>query len=165
MSDLSAEFLRSILDYDPDTGIFRWRAGYTRGVSAGRMAGRVNGQGYGSISIRNKHRSTHRLAWLYVYGVWPPASVHVDHINGNRADNRIANLRLATPQQNAHNRGRHIGGKKGTTFNKQARKWQASIRRPDGVDLYLGLYETEDAAHARYAEAAREYFGAFARAD
>ena len=92
----------------------------------------------------------HRLAWLYVHGVWPPHEV--DHINGDRSDNRIANLRLATRQQNSENRhGAQSNSKTGlvgVSWHKRAGKWQAHIR-VKGRTRYLGLFEsTQDACMA-----------------
>ena len=162
MSEPTADFVRKVLDYDPLTGVFKWKAGYARCVSAGRIAGQINGKGYACISIGGKQKAAHRMAWLYVYGEWPSREIYIDHVNGNKTDNRIANLRLATPSQNAQNRGRVMDGKKGTTFNKLVGKWQAQIT-PSGRTIYLGLFETREEAHAAYAKAASEHFGEFAR--
>jgi hypothetical protein len=161
MCELTAEYVRGILDYDPSTGVFAWRGVHARCVRAGRIAGRINGKGYATISIRNKQRQAHRLAWLYVYGVWPDRTVHVDHINGNKSDNRIVNLRLATPAQNAQNRRKAIDGLKGATLHRRLGKWQAQITF-EGKVLYLGLFSKETEAHDAYVSAARKYFGEFA---
>lgn len=163
MSELSAEFVRSILRYEPETGSFYWRAGYARCVTEGRPAGRVNGKGYASISICGKHRSSHRLAWLYVYGEWPDRSLCVDHINGDKTDNRISNLRIATFSENAQNRRKQLDGLKGVTLHRATGRWQAQIS-PSGRSVYLGLFDSPEEAHAAYVAAAEKYFGSFARA-
>ncbi len=162
MSDLTAEFIRSILTYDPDTGVFRWKENACS-KRVGCVAGRINKRGYGQISIRGKLRSSHKLAWLYVYGEWLPSHVYMDHINGKPADNRIANLRVVTPQQNAQNRGRKKPGLKGAHFNKICRKWQSTIRTPDGKYRYLGVFKTPEEAHEAYMDAARRMHGEFVR--
>ena len=93
---LSADDLRAELNYDPETGIFTWKSGRGRGGTwtAGGIAGGPDGHGYWRISVKRVRRLAHRLAWLYAFGVWP--NKQVDHINGDRTDNRIANLRLAS---------------------------------------------------------------------
>ena len=162
MCEMTADKLRSILDYDPSTGEFRWRAGYARCVRAGRVAGRVDGRGYASISLGGRQRAAHRLAWLHVYGENPPLGFYVEHINGVKNDNRMANLRLATPQENARNRKKHGELPKGVALHKCG-KWQAQIS-PNGVPVYLGLFGSPEDAHKAYAEAAARLYGDFARA-
>lgn len=105
----------------------------------------------------------HHLAWLLHYGEWP--SLLIDHINGDSMDNRIVNLRLATPTQNARNCEKskiNTSGFKGVT--RYRKKWRAAIS-VDNRKLWLGLFETPQAAHEAYAKAARKYHGEFARLD
>ena len=87
---LTAERLRERLHYDAGTGVFTRRVGSGH-ARTGEMAGSVHSTGYVRISIDGGKYTAHCLAWLYVHGVWPPDQI--DHINGNRSDNRIANLR------------------------------------------------------------------------
>ena len=101
---VSAERLRELLHYDPETGIFRWRNWRTG--PAKETAGRPS-QRYLQIQVDGRRYQAHRLAILYVTGVWPPDVV--DHIDGDGFNNRIANLRSATKSQNLHNR-RNPGG-------------------------------------------------------
>jgi hypothetical protein len=101
---------------------------------------------------------------LYVFGKWPDG--YLDHANGDRADNRISNLRSATPSQNNANRRRarnNISGFKGVWFRQRTGKWQAEIRK-DGKSRHLGLFPTAADAHAAYCAAAREIHGAYWRA-
>jgi hypothetical protein len=99
----------------------------------------------------------HRLAWLYVTGSWP---THViDHINGNPADNRFANLRDVTPQVNTHNqrratKGRKTGSLLGAQWIPAKQKWRAVIKHNSRV-TYVGLFGTEQEAHAAYVAAKR----------
>jgi hypothetical protein len=155
---LTAEILRELLDYDPETGVFTWLAGRR----AGKIAGGFRSDGYHTISIGSSRRYfAQRLAFLYVYGRWPAEDV--DHIDGNPSNNAIVNLREATRSQNLQNkrsRSNTSSGLKGVTW--QGRKWVARIKR-DGRNDYLGSFKTAEEAHAAYCAAAREAYGEFAR--
>ncbi len=105
----------------------------------------------------------HRLAWLFVYGE-DPGEKMIDHINGDPADNRICNLRLAKSVDNARNRRKLEGATssyKGVSWYKRKRKWVAQIGI-DGRSTHLGYFHDELAAHMAYCEAAQKYFGEFA---
>jgi hypothetical protein len=95
---MTADELKRVLTYEADTGLFRWLVPTNRQVVNGAVAGRKTTTGYWNICINKKRYMAHRLAWLYVYGRWP--ADQIDHINRNRIDNRIANLREATNSQN-----------------------------------------------------------------
>lgn len=162
-SSLTAERLRELLHYEPETGIFRGRV-----TSGGRLAGDVAGycshSGYVEIRVDRRPYYAHRLAWLYVYGIWPSGGI--DHRNQIKHDNRIDNLREATGSQNGANTGKRIdntSGFKGVSWSKQSRRWQAHIRS-HGRSKYLGLFDTPEEAHAAYVEAAHCLHGEFARA-
>ncbi len=151
---LTVDQLTPRLSYDPGTGAFHW----TNGLRAGWRGER----GYRRINIDGKSYYEHRLAWLFTHGSWPTGDV--DHANGDRSDNRAANLRLATRQQNLRN-GRPKGGSsrfKGVHFNRRRGKWQAYITI-DRRHQYLGAYAAEDAAAAAYDRAAAQQFGTFAK--
>ena len=144
--------LRSELNYDPETGKFTWK----------KEAGTITGHGYRYIRVNQKMMLAHRMAWLMFYGTEPDGLV--DHINGNRLDNRIVNLRIATYSQNAANAKRHsrnTSGLKGASYMPKKRKWQASIT-VQNKQTHLGTFATKDEAHAAYLEAARKHQGEFA---
>ncbi len=151
---LSAERLRAVLDYDPETGRFTRKAN-------GNSVFSNNKSGYIQIGIDGKMYTGHRLAWLHIHGELPPDQI--DHINGVRDDNRITNLRESSQADNCGNVARHQDNKSGYKGVFQCRgKWQAQVCR-DGVKKHLGTFETPEAAHAAYCEAAWLVFGEFAR--
>jgi HNH endonuclease len=160
-SPVTAEWLRERLSYDSASGIWTWRM--TRGhVAVGSVAGKIDGQGYRAIPLDGRNYRSSRLAHLYMTGEWPKNEM--DHINLNRSDDRWDNLREATPTQNRANRpaNNKSGHLKGTYWNKRERGWHTSIRA-NGVRYYLGLFSTQEAAHAAYAAAAAKHFGEFGR--
>lgn len=160
MTGLTAERLKQTLSYDADTGAFTHL--YSRGRNTvGQIAGCPVGRGgHLRIGIDKQLYYAHRLAWLYVYGAWPDGAL--DHINCDPADNRIANLRIATKQQNmANTRARN--GVKGAYWYKRRSKWASQIQ-VSGRFFHLGYFNTQQEAHEAYAKAAREHFGEFARA-
>lgn len=161
---LTTAELRERMIYEPDTGLFRWRASPSvwLKIKPGDVAGTRTNQGYWQISIGNRRYRACRLAWLYVTGEWP--SLQVDHIDGDRLNNRWANLRLATVAQNQMNtamRRRNKVGLKGVVQNKAGR-FEAYIKA-GGKSRNLGTFATPQLAHAAYAAAAVNLFGEFAR--
>lgn len=162
---LDASTLRKVLDYDPRSGVFTRRTG-GRGVAAGDVAGCLDKRrGYLLIRVGGRLYKAHRLAWLYVHGEWPPNEI--DHVNCEKNDNRIANLRLATGSQNQANKrlqANNTSGAKGVSWLANRNKWKARIRI-NGKLKHLGHFERiEDAADA-YRLAASFHFGDFGRAE
>jgi hypothetical protein len=159
MAMISAERLRELLNYDPETGAFTWRAP-RRGHRAGGIAGHLNEKGYVRISVDGRRYAAHRLAWLYMTGEWPEDQI--DHKDLSRANNRWENLRPATNAQNQMNSTAKIGtsGRKGVYW--YAGKWQARIW-VNGKAINLGRFEDKEKAAAAYVLHARKRFGEFAR--
>lgn len=150
--DLTAQQLRDALDYNPETGLFHWRT-RQRGSNIGMSAGCSNAAGYTVIRIAGELYFAHRLAWLYSHCEWP---VLIDHKNGARSDNRLANLRLGTARSNGENQRKGYGrtGLLGVTARRG--KWRAQIT-VDGRNVYLGTYITPEAAHEAYLAAKRKF--------
>jgi hypothetical protein len=154
--------VKECLDYDPETGAFRWKIKPAGRNKIGSVAGGVSSSGYWCIALDGNRFGAHRLAWLYVHGVLPPADI--DHINCDRLDNRLANLRLATRSENMRNsRGLpSASGLKGAHWRAHRKPWRSSIRK-DGKRLHLGCFATAEEAHAAYTKAATKLHGEFAR--
>jgi hypothetical protein len=160
---LSHARLYELLDYDSETGEFRWVKRVNRSIQVDDIAGTVL-NGYRKITIQGRDYAAHQLAWLYMTGKW--CSALVDHRDGDRSNNRWDNLRRATPSQNSANRRRHRNNKcgfKGVTRAVSGR-WCASIHK-NGRSRHLGTFSTPEEAHAAYMAAARRLFGEYARAE
>lgn len=152
MTILTQARLKSLLHYDPETGVFTWRVKCGTRGRIGAIAGYLHPRGYTRIHMNKTTFDAHRLAWLYVYGEW--ASEEIDHINRVRSDNRIVNLRKVSRSANIQNssiRRDNTSGAKGVCWHKAANKWCAriSINRKR---LPLGVYDDlSDAIEARKA--------------
>jgi len=135
---ISHEDLINWLDYSPETGEFVWKKTppYAK-EKTGEVAGHIHSLGYRFIFVGGKKYGAHVLAWFYVHKEWP---IEIDHINGVRSDNRIANLRNVTTkvnQQNAKKRSDNQSGITGVSWLKKNKAWQAQIRA-EGKIYYLG---------------------------
>jgi len=150
--ELTAEYLRSILHYDQETGIFTWKVSPSTKVKVGDVAGSPDGHGYLQIGIQSRPHKAHRLAWLYVYGSWPKDQI--DHINRKRSDNRIYNLREVTNKQNGQNAGKYshnTSGHPGVSWHKRDSRWVAQIMH-NQKQIHLGYFASlEEAIAARKA--------------
>ena len=129
---------------------------------AGRRVGSDNGAGYLRTSYRGKRYYVHQLVFLMFHGHMPKL---LDHINGNRMDNRIENLREVTPTQNLMNtciRKDNTSGAKGVYWNKNAQKWNARVQ-VNKKEVSLGLYSDYELACLMALEARETYYGQFLR--
>lgn len=158
---VTVERLRELLDYNPLTGVFTWLVSRGRNAKAGHLAGSVRPDGYIRIMIDRRKYFAHRLAWLYVYGVWP--ADEIDHVNGDPSDNRIVHLREATRPKNLHNvvapnSDNNTSGHRGVSWDKSRGKWQACIQ-VDGHTKHLGRFTDLGEASAAYFAAKDRHHG------
>ena len=153
---LTAERLRSALSYNEETGEFRRLASGGMRCPAGSIAGTTKPNGYRQIAIDSVIFLAHRLAWLHVHGVWPDGQI--DHINGNRADNRLDNLRDVTQAINQQNRRAVqkgcLSGVFGAHFIKSSGRYRSSVAA-NGVSFYLGTFPTAEIANKAFIFAKR----------
>ena len=146
---LTQKLLKKHLHYDPSTGIFTRLTTASNNAKAGSTPGNIDAYGYSIFSFMGKKYKAHRLAWLYVYGVWP---IELDHQNHIRDDNRISNLREVSRKQNMQNTKLYTSnssGSVGVCWDKSRNRWMAQIR-VSGKTVVLGRYkEIKDAIQAR----------------
>ena len=159
---LNHDFLTTILDYDYTTGLFKWKV--FRGGSAikGSSAGTLNkSNGYINLKINSINYRAHRVAWFFQYKKWPIGLL--DHIDGNKSNNAISNLREATYSQNKCNtsiRSDNTTGYRGITFRKDISKWRAIITIK-GITENIGSFTTIEEAIIAYETRAKVLFGEF----
>lgn len=151
MEVITPEKLRELLRYDPETGVFTYRV-QRGGRAAGARAGTINKEGYVTIHLCYRLYAAHRLAWLYMKGVWPADLI--DHKNCIRSDNIWTNLREADDSLNQQNIRRAPRNKKysrllGAVWSKQRSRWASRIRYK-GKCRSLGFFESEEDAHEFY---------------
>jgi len=142
--------LLDLLSYDPDTGVFtRKKIIGTSNRKIGATCDSTHKFGYLRIYILGKRYMQHRLAYFYVHGKWP---LFIDHINGVRTDNRIANLRECEQYQNAQNIAKTRKG----AYRLKSGRFFSSIR-VNGRQMFLGNFDTEAEARAAYVEAKKKH--------
>lgn len=145
---IDAETVRRLFLYDPASGVLT----FATGTRKGRQAGSRHHGGYRRVHLADREYFAHRLIWLYVHGEWPEV---IDHINHDKADNRIENLRSVTRLENQKNRKisvNNTSGVNGVYWNKPRKRWVAHIK-VCGVNKPIGLFHSKDAAIAARASA------------
>ena len=146
------ELANSLWDYNPLTGVFLWKVHGNTRARKGSVAGSIKSDGYTNVVYQRKAYKGHRLAWFMINGVWP--DYQIDHIDGDRKNNRIANLRLATCAENHQNRKRPLSNTSGFlgVYRYKYGKWCARIRvYPERI--YLGTFDTAKEASEAYKKA------------
>ena len=156
MKKLTKEYLHDILDYDEINGIFKWKTS-NGSRDIGDVAGYVRKKdGYIDIKIQNVAYKAHRLAWLYVYGEQPKGVI--DHIDRNKSNNRIKNLRDVTPSENAQNGPQFRKNKNihvGVSLTK-AGKYRTRIYINQEC-IPIGHFDTEEDAITAYLDAKKKF--------
>ena len=162
MRDLTVDLLKHLFDYDKETGNLIWKVSNARSQKIGDIAGSFDTSlGYVRVGISGKRYYAHRLVFLYHKGYLPKT---IDHINGDKVDNRIGNLRAVTASQNQHNRkinSNNTSGYKGVSYYARTNKWCAKIRL-ESKRINLGYYKTPEEADAVVRKAREELHGSFA---
>lgn len=157
-SDFSADYVRSLLSYDPPTGIFRWLVTRSNAAIVGAIAGTPHGDGYVLIGIDGQQYLAHRLAWLYMTGEWPKGKL--DHRDRVRNNNIWTNIRAATNAQNSVNSARKVRDlPRGVHFHHGkyvAQTTARSLGARASRNVILGRFTTPEAAH----QAWRDYIAA-----
>lgn len=159
---LTQQYLKEILDYNSETGVFVWLYSPNGFVKVGDEAGAINLNGYAHIRINYRHYKTHRLAYLYMTGRWPKGDM--DHKDQNKINNAWSNLRDCTHSKNMANRSKpknNTSGFKGVSWHKPTKKWQARVACKK-ESIYLGLFDCEIEAAKAYNKKAVELFGEYA---
>lgn len=156
MNELTAARLRELLSYDQGTGVFTWRVRMNN-LAAGAVAGCLGSRGYWRIKVNKRIYQAHRLAWLYVHGLWPNGDI--DHVDGERANNVISNLRDVSQSVNGQNQRRaHSKNKSSGLLGVSANRgrWRAQILVA-GKNITLGRFDTPELAYSAYLAAKREH--------
>jgi len=153
VNTLNPDALKEVFAYDPETGILSWRKPWGK-RPLGARAGTQRPDGYWVVNYKSEMFFVHRVAYAIHHG--DITLGHIDHINGDPSDNRIANLRLTTARGNHQNRKAHRAGRLvGSCQVKSTGRWQSNIC-VDGKIIHLGTFATEAEASAAYAAAQRK---------
>lgn len=168
--------LAQLLAYDPESGTLTWKTRqrdpsvslreHERWNSrhAGSLAGHTNHYGYVVVKIRREAFKAHRVAWALAHGCWPPSDCDLDHINRDKSDNRLTNLRLASRSENLINRpppDNNTSGVRGVSWYAPSDCWAARIGYQNRK-IHLGYFRSLEEASIAYQKAALNLFGEFA---
>lgn len=152
VSKLTLSIVQKCLDYDPETGVFTWKT-HSRRMSIGEEAGSISSNGRRYISVCGEKHLAHRLAWFYVYGVWPDNNISPK--NGDYDDVRIDNLQELTPSEVARKasvRSSNRSGFRGVSWSATKGKWVAVLNK-DYKRYHLGYFDTAEEASSVYESA------------
>ncbi len=159
---LTQALLKSLLSYDPETGIFTWLVQPSYRAQISDVAGSINKNGYRTIQIKGRKHKAHRLAHLYMTGEWPPFDV--DHEDEDKANNRWTNLRPATRSQNMLNkrsRSDNKSGVKGVSWDNRRKMWHVQLQLL-GKKLHVGHFAALETAKAAIQQSRSKLHGEFA---
>ncbi len=153
---ITQQLLKELYFYNPINGLLYWKKS-GRGRFIGKVAGTIDYDGYVRVQFEKKAYKAHRLAWMFMYGEFPENNI--DHINGDKADNRILNLRDVGQDCNSKNSKKsalNTSGTTGVTWDKNRKKWIAQIK-VDYKNKHLGRYNNKKDAIQVRKEAEKKY--------
>lgn len=156
-NQITKDELSKYLEYDSEVGVFRWLVGNGARAKAGAIAGSAEVMGYWQIALNKVTYKAHRLAWLYVYGSLPKGVI--DHINGDKRDNRIVNLRDVSVSGNQYNRKapkNNTSGHQGVSFVNSMGRWRVTLA-VGKKQINIGYYSKIDDAVAAHKAAKNKY--------
>jgi len=158
---ITQEKLHELFEYRD--GALIWKVRLAMRIKIGEIAGTIEKNGYIRVTIDGKPYRMHQLVFMYHHGLLTKGK-EIDHIDGNRTNNRIENLREVTRQQNQFNRKffKNSSGVKGVTWNKEKKKWKAQIM-VDGKNKHLAYCDTIEEAAVAMEKGRKQYHGDFAR--
>lgn len=160
---LTQQELKSKLSFNPETGIFTWLIANNSRVKVGMIAGTFSSTGYVYITIDRKNYKSHRLAWLYMNGECPKDMI--DHVDGDKLNNKIVNLRKCNQSQNMQNQKLskfNTSGYKGVSWHNATSKWRSRAKLKS-KQYHLGLFERAEDAFKAYQKFAKQNHGEFYR--
>ena len=149
---INQEHLKDLLHYDPETGVFKWKDTFGWKAKRGTIAGGINGSGYIYIRLKRKKYRAHRLAWLYTYGKFPEDQI--DHINRDKTDNRLVNLRAVSGKENSRNQfipTNNTSGHIGVSWDTEKNRWRVQIAK-----VSYGRFKSKGDAVAKAKEVYKE---------
>ena len=144
--NMNQSYLKTIFDYNPEDGLFRWKISPNRRIPVGTIVGSKDKDGYIYTKIDGKHYKLHRLVFVYMFDRMP--SIFVDHINGQVNDNRLSNLRECDTFQNRHNSKLYSSNTseiKGVSWQKDKKRWLARVRVNNKI-VFLGYFTNKEDA-------------------
>jgi hypothetical protein len=157
MPNITLEYINEYLTYDASTGNLYQRKKRPK-IQVGALAGGLNRKGYRYIQLDGRKYPAHHIVWVIETGIFPKKQI--DHIDGNKLNNKFSNLREVTNKQNTENRGKQRNNKtgyKGVSFNNRLKKYVAQIQH-NNQPIYIGIYATAYDAHLAYETKAKELF-------
>lgn len=161
-TSISLQEVKELLDYNPLTGLLFWKISPNKKIKVGSLAGGVKKQtGYFQVRLKGVLYPSHRIIWLLFYGSWP--TKQIDHINRDKKDNRIENLRECSQQENSRNvktKG-GVSRYKGVHWDSKKKIWSAGAKM-NYKTIYLGYFKDEEDAAKAYDKFAVENYGEFA---
>ena len=160
-NDVSQKTIKSIFDYDRETGLLRWKVRVAKNTHIGTVAGDLDRKGRIRVSINSIRYLAHRVIWVWVTGKWP--THEIDHCDEVKSNNAWKNLREATPSQNHFNiklKKHNTSGYKGVSLTPSGR-WHCKITI-DYKQIYLGTFSSAEEAYDAYCKMAEKYHGSFA---